>query len=109
MIVLHIPVRTSNGLNSREHWQARAKRVRLEREATAWVLRNQPRPEAPCTFLLTRIAPSMGLDDDNLPGALKAVRDQIAAWMEVDDRSPLVAYRYAQARGPWGVTVAFEV
>lgn len=51
-------------------------------------------------MLLTRVAPSNGLDDDNLTAALKGVRDQIAQWLGVDDRKrTVVRYRYAQRRG----------
>ena len=103
-----IPLRTVSGLNAREHWRARARRVKAERDATAWLLRPVVKPETPCIVQLTRVAPSGGLDDDNLPGALKGVRDQIAAWMGVDDRKrEIVRYRYAQRRGEWGVVVEF--
>jgi hypothetical protein len=59
--------------------------------------------------LLTRVGPTNGLDDDNLASALKAVRDEVAKWLGVDDRDRLkVRYRYAQRRGPvWGVEVEF--
>lgn len=82
----------------------RAKRVRREKEAVAWALVNKPRPAFPCVVLLTRIAPSNGLDTDNLAGALKAVRDQVADWLGVDDRqSHVVRYHYAHKRGVWSV------
>jgi hypothetical protein len=95
-------------MNAREHWRARSGRVKKEREATAWVLSRQQKPAIPCSVLLTRVAPSNGLDDDNLTGALKGVRDEVAKWLGVDDRrSMTVRYRYAQMRGPWGVRIAF--
>lgn len=104
-----IPLRTSNGLNGREHHMARARRVRAEREAVHWMLHGRPKPELPCVVTLTRVAPSIALDDDNLSGALKAVRDQVALWLGVDDRDrQTVRYEYAQARGSWGVQIAFE-
>ena len=103
-----IPLRTSNGLNGREHHMARARRVKAEREAVHWMLHGRTKPALPCQVTLTRIAPSSGLDDDNLAGSLKAVRDQVALWLGVDDRdSQTVRYAYAQARGPWGVEIAF--
>jgi len=72
------------------------------------VLRTAKRPQIPCTVILTRVAPSAGVDDDNLVGALKGVRDQVAAWLGVDDRHRnQVRYRYAQRRGEWGVEIAF--
>lgn len=103
-----IPLRTSSGLNAREHWRAKMSRVRKEREAVAWMLKAATRPTLPCSVLLTRVAPSNGLDDDNLAGALKSVRDEVASWLGVDDRDRMtVRYRYAQTRGPWGVRIEF--
>lgn len=101
-----IPLRTGTGLNDRHHWRVKAKRVKKEREATAWALAGKQPPVMPCTVLLTRVGPSNGLDDDNLRGSLKAVRDQVAAWLGVDDRSPLVKWEYGQRRTrEWGVEV----
>ena len=109
-----VPIRTVPGLNAREHWRARSRRVKAEREATAWALLiamrpdKATKPQPPCIVRLTRVAPSNGLDDDNLPGALKGVRDQIAEWLGVDDKHrERVRYEYAQRRGPWGVEIEF--
>jgi hypothetical protein len=103
-----IPIRTGSGLNGREAWQVRARRVRKEREDVAWLIAKRARPVLPCNCLLTRIAPSNGLDDDNLQGALKGVRDEVARWLGVDDRHrAVVFYVYAQERGPWGVRIQF--
>jgi hypothetical protein len=104
--VIVVPIRTGRGQNSREHHMARARRVRSERNAVGWSLRAAARPIPPCTVLLTRIAPSQGLDDDNLSGSLKAARDAVAEWLGVDDRhTEIVRYRYAQERGPWAVRI----
>lgn len=106
--MIEIPIKTAPGLNAREHWQQRARRTRKEREATAWVLRSAARPQIPCAVLLTRAGPSPGMDDDNLAGAMKAVRDEVARWLGIDDRSPQVRYRYAQCRArTWSVRVEF--
>jgi hypothetical protein len=106
--MIFVPLRTAPGLNAREKWQVRAGRVKKERKAVAWLLVRQPKPVIPCSVLLTRSAPSIGMDDDNLPGALKSVRDEIAHWLGIDDRhSGQVRYRYAQKRGPWGVEIEF--
>ncbi len=111
MIVIN-GMRLGRGLNDREHWRVRAKRVKAEREQVAWVLaaRNVARPTLPLLVTLTRIAPSSGLDKgDNLNGSLKAVRDQVAAWLGVDDKhDDVVTYAYAQRRGPWAVEIAFQ-
>ena len=80
-------------------------RVKAERTSIHWALCGSPRPALPCTVLLVRVAPSNGLDSDNLQGALKACRDGVAEWLGVDDRDPRVAWRYDQRRGPWSVEV----
>lgn len=105
---LTVPMETGRGMNNREHFRVRAKRTKAEREVIAWEIRKCQRPPIPCSVLLTRIAPSRGLDDDNLAGALKAVRDEVAVWLGVDDaHRDTVRYRYGQQRGPWGVRIQF--
>lgn len=53
----------------------------------------------PTTCTLVRIAPRM-LDDDNLAGAFKSIRDEVASFFNVDDgpKGP-IAWRYEQQRG----------
>ena len=105
--MIFIPIRTGRGLNAREAWQSRARRVKAERQAVAWLLRGK-KPVLPCTVRLTRCAPSNGMDDDGVVGALKAVRDQVAEWLGVDDKdSARVRYVYAQCRAAWGVRIEF--
>lgn len=107
-MVIRVNVRTPPGLNVREHWRARARRVKDERESAAWALIGKDKPSTPCSVRLTRYAPSNGLDDDNLAGALKAIRDAVADWIGVDDKhAERVRYVYAQERGPWGVGIEF--
>jgi hypothetical protein len=89
--------------NLREHHMAKAKRVKAQRGA---VQRNMPKwPLGPQIIVrLTRVSPRE-LDSDNLQGAFKAIRDQVAAGLLVDDRSPLVAWDYHQAKGEPEVVV----
>jgi hypothetical protein len=103
-------LRTGRGLNDREHWRVRAKRVKAEKDAAAWELaRWAEKPPLPCVVTLTRFAPSNGLDDDNLAGSLKGVRDAVAAWLGVDDRDrKRVKYVYEQQRAAWAVGISFE-
>lgn len=112
MIRIDIPIRTARGLNSREHHYTRWARTRKEKEAVGFYLRTHGRrkPAMPCVVLLTRIAPSEGLDDDNLQGSLKSVRDAVAEWLDVDDKlQHVVKYEYLQQRGPeWGVRIEWK-
>lgn len=107
---VYIPgLRTKGGMNSREHHQVRARRVRMERQMVAAYVNGKPRPETPLLVTLTRIAPSNGLDDDNLASALKSVRDQVAGWMGVDDKlRDVVRYQYRQQKGPWAVLIEWH-
>jgi hypothetical protein len=104
-----IPLHTGRGLNDREHWAARHRRVQRERQVTSALLpRGLPKlvGPGPYTVTLTRQAPSNGLDDDNLAGALKSVRDEVAAALGVNDgHVEDVRFHYAQRRGDWAVLI----
>ena len=110
MITINVPIRTARGLNSREHHFQRHARVKSEKAAVGWYLKGKQKPLTPCVVLLTRIAPSDGLDSDNLQGSLKAVRDAVAEWLGVDDKHQhVVAYEYLQEHGPeWGVRIEWK-
>jgi len=107
-----VPLRTTRGQNDREHHMARTKRVRKEHIAVGWSLvhafgRRSPFVP-PLRVTLTRHAPSTGLDDDNLSGSMKAVRDAVADYLGVDDKhSSVVRYAYAQKRTSrtWAVRI----
>lgn len=108
---VHVPIWTGRGLNDRTHWRTRARRVKDERFAVGLVLNacKDPLPEGPVyRVTLTRCAPSNGLDGDNLQGALKAVRDEVAAFLGVDDGSHLVTWEYGQRRAEWGVDIGIH-
>jgi len=95
-----IPVRTVSTANVREHWRRRADRARHHRSTAILTFRiAKAEPVLPCTVLLTRVAPR-ALDDDNLRGALKSVRDGVADWLGIDDRDPRVKWDYGQRKGP---------
>lgn len=104
--VYELPIPTKSESNQREHWAARAKRAKWQRN-TAKLLLWMPldgcrRSDMAVTVTLTRIAPRR-LDDDNLRGALKAVRDAVAdALGHADDSHPRLTWAYAQRRGATG-------
>jgi len=97
-IRFEVPIKTASTSNLREHWAAKHKRTDAQKAATR---RRCPEWTAGALLYvrLTRVAPR-ALDDDNLRGALKSVRDAVASWLRVDDRSPLVGWLYEQAKGP---------
>ena len=102
-----IPIKTVTGLNAREHFRVRAKRVKAERAATALIVKPF---FTPCIVRLVRLSPAL-CDDDNLQGACKAIRDEIAKINGVDDGpTGPITWVYAQEkckRGNFGVRVEF--
>jgi hypothetical protein len=105
-----VPVKTVSVLNRREHWAGRARRTKIHRREAAWALRiaGFEKPSGKVSVTLTRIAGPRGkeLDDDNLRGALKAVRDGVSDWLGIDDADPSVKWDYLQIKGKaWAVQV----
>jgi hypothetical protein len=125
MVQMRLNLRTVSALNARENWRKRAQRVRWERYCVAVALvvkdqRERPAPptppkvrpadlemlrkhypapfDQPVVVTMTRVSPGE-VDDDNLPGAMKAVRDELSVWLcEGNDRDPRVQWRYAQKK-----------
>ena len=120
-----IDVQLGRGQNVREQHFARAKRVKAEREATNLAL------EQASGFVRTRVMAAtliseqqsgaritlhrpwcrVPLDSDNLSGAFKGVRDEVAAFLGVDDRSERLHWIYTQSKQPKGTlpVVTIEV
>lgn len=108
---LFVPIRTKTGLNSREHYMVKSKRVKRERKATRffWIRErvklslgdgNHWRIE------LVRFSPGTSIPDtDNVVGGLKGVRDQIAVQLGIDDGDRRHLWIYDGRKGPWGVRV----
>ena len=72
------PHRLDSWTNLRGHWRSLEKRKNAEKTVTVWLLRSMGAlPLLPIVVRLTRLGPR-DLDDDNLPGAFKYVRDTIA-------------------------------
>lgn len=109
-----IPIRTKSTLNQREGWRARFGRNKRERRVVGLVLAarfTQEQMAATRIVLLKRVAPRR-LDDDNLRGALKAVRDEVAKFLGVDDGAKGgIEWCYDQGKGEpkqHAVIIAFE-
>ena len=103
MIEFSIHQRTKNTENLREHWAAKAKRQKAQRQA-AMVKCPRWAEGALLVIELTRIGPRE-LDDDGLRSSLKATRDGIAARLRFDDGSPLVRWEYRQLHGEYEIRV----
>lgn len=112
---MSIPIlglRTLSEQNEREHWRTRAKRVKHQKNTVALVLRGSVAhlmmAVAPLVVTMTRVAPSTGLDSDNMVSSQKHVRDAIAKVLGVDDKDPRVEWVVKQRRGPWAVEIHIE-
>lgn len=105
-----LPIKTVAGLNAREHWRKRSERVRRERMCAKLLVKHAERPELPVRVTMTRLSAGT-LDDDNLQGACKAIRDGIADAYGVADNDPRIRWEYDQERckrGEFGVLVELE-
>jgi hypothetical protein len=81
---------------------AKSKRIKQQRRIVTEYLTYDARCgplDGPLTVTLTRISPRALDPGDNLPSALKACRDAVAAFLGIDDRHPRVQWDYAQRRG----------
>lgn len=98
-----LPIKTVSESNVRQHWAARHRRAKAQRTAAylgliAYV--GHLRPMARWNVMLIRRS-TRSLDDDNLRGALKAVRDGVADALGLkDDSDERVTWLYGQQAGP---------
>jgi hypothetical protein len=95
---IRAPIKTVSEPNQRGHWSRRYRRSKKQRQDIRLFLNTCRKPRLPCDVWLIRIAPRT-LDDDNLAGAFKAMRDEIADWLGVDDGGSEVMWHYGQMKG----------
>lgn len=105
-LTFEVPVKASHTLNSRSHWSVRARRRGTERNAVSLALPKH-RVEPVLLITLTRVGPR-AMDDDNVQGAMKGIRDEVAKQLRIDDGSPLIRWQYEQAKGEYAVHVRIE-
>lgn len=93
-----LPIRTVSEANQRDHWRALADRKRAQKDEIKISLHGFLSFYAvslPCVVRLTRIG-AKALDDDNLAISFKAIRDQLAELIGVDDGSEMIRWQYDQ-------------
>ena len=103
-----VPVHLVSEANQREHHQMKARRVAAQRFVTRVSVRDLSGD--PAMFYLfgaveegrllvkiTRCEPR-SLDSDNLAGAAKAVRDELAKLLDIDDKDPRVRWVVDQCK-----------
>lgn len=109
-IVVAIPgLRLVSEANTCEHWRTRARRTKEQKSMVTMVLRSliaePPRP--PVDVVIVRVGPGH-LDDDNLQGSGKHVRDAVAKWIGIDDGRESFRCHVEQTsagRGVYSVTI----
>lgn len=107
LVSVTFEVFTVSEANEAEHWSNRAKRTEIQKQATLAALAAQlggttgPRLLAQHGRLLVGLVRlgAQALDDDNLAGSLKHVRDAVAYWLRCND-NPGAPVRWHTAQEP---------
>jgi hypothetical protein len=75
-----IPMKIISESNNFDHWTKKRKRsiVHKERIWNEWIIQGKPEIIPPCIVKLSRIAPRMLDEEDNLRTAFKHIKDHIA-------------------------------
>lgn len=97
LFAVRFPIRTQSEANMRGHWTRRYKRTSEQRGIVMLILGLRRSLPLPLRVVLTRLAPRF-LDSDNLAISNKAIRDQVADWLDVDDRDSRVLWEYGQEK-----------
>jgi hypothetical protein len=109
LVRFKVPIRTRSLNEKLRGGRAAHRWAKQERDATRLLFPGQATLiEGPFAIELRRVSPSAkGLDrGDNLPGALKAVRDEVALVLGFKDDSDLkLHFIYEQERGPFAVLI----
>jgi hypothetical protein len=98
-----VPGPITNGLNAREHWAARYRRSRFEREKVRalTLVALQRRTMAPGPKLI-ELAAYVGLrfDDDGLVAACKHLRDGLIGAGLIESDAPSAGHTFAYSQTP---------
>lgn len=95
---LWIPgLRLESEANAHTIWQVRHARVERQHKVVNTVLGLARRPPLPLRVVITRVCPTP-LDSDNTTSSGKHVRDAVAKWIGINDRSPEVEWIVLQER-----------
>jgi hypothetical protein len=108
IISFDVPIRIASANRTRDrHWGVRKRATDAQRKAVAmvWLARGGNRLH-PLTFAatrllvtFTRIAPRPIADTDNLISGWKAVQDEVARLLGINDGDARIGFAYKQERG----------
>lgn len=99
--VFTVPVQTRSEMNLREHWAAKAKRAKGQRELAALCTASLPAEVRRAirfgdhAMQLTRLG-GRAMDPDNLAASMKFVQDGITRAIPIDDGSKRLTISYSQ-------------
>lgn len=101
---VQLPIRLQTEGNTGGHWTTKASRAKAQREkvrqSSLGGIGFLASHALPLTITFVRIGPgTRKMDDDNLSGSAKHVRDEIARIIGIDDGDSRIAWKYAQRRG----------
>ena len=107
-----LPLKIVSLANQREHWRVAGKRKQEQQRVTSMCLTPylsaEMRGAAAWRVKLTRVGRGQ-LDDDNLAGSFKHVRDRVALALGVDDGNRArIRFRYRQRKGSPSAIVFIE-
>lgn len=95
---MRFDIKTVSEMNVREHWAVKRKRKVGQQAYFHYRWREfRPKVTLPATVTFTRYACKL-MDSDNLAGAFKHVRDQLAKEIGIDDGSDQIRFEYKQER-----------
>lgn len=99
-ILVKMPIKTVSEGNIRGHWSVRHKRRKKQREdfALLWKPAYTKAISLPCRVTFTRYACQTLDAADNLNSAFKAVRDELAAILGIDDGDERISFEYEQVK-----------
>ena len=95
---MRFDIKTISEANRREHWASKLKRKKSQQHDFSIIWKShKPKVQLPATITFTRYSCQV-MDSDNLAGAFKHCRDQLAKEIGVDDGDERLTFIYKQKR-----------
>jgi hypothetical protein len=113
-VILTLACRVVSEANRRDHWTVKRRRAEVQRFALAKALDRSPvvinahQWHRALPFVVTWVHVGRVMDSDNLAISFKALRDEWARLLIVDDGDPRIDWRYDQRAGSPGVELRIE-
>lgn len=106
---LRLGCRVVSEMNQRGHWAERHRRFVMQKNHLIAVIYDWRQFPFAFPVCVTFVHVGRAMDDDNLAGSFKGLRDAFAEWVQVDDADPRITWKYEQRKGtPAGVEIRIE-